>query len=332
MSRTIRSLTLATLTLAGVTACQNDGPIGPANLPGPRVDRPSAGPATIKLKPTLYFNGILYSGSQDGGAEIYSINPDGSGLYRITNDGVNDTYPDVSPVGPAFAWARFSGDGQTSEIYSENLDGSKRKQLTFLGTVSIHPRYSPDGQHIAFASAVPGAGAEIFTMNSDGTSVARLTTSMRNSQSPSWSPDGSQIAFQSAGANGMPSVWVMYASGGGQHELLTCPPPGCTHPKWSPTANEIAVERLDGSGIYIVDATTGVQTGYVPSAWPELDAMPTWSKDGQKIIFSSTRGGNATYDLYSVVPTRPGMTAPPAPAVRLTSFAPGDEFAAAYSH
>jgi TolB protein len=325
----IRSLVLASITLAGA-ACRSDGPIGPQSLPGPRA--PSAPEAIVKPKPTLYFNGILFEGTHDASTgEIYSMNPDGSALYRITNDGVSDAYPDVSPTGPAFIWARFSGDGQTSEIFSQNLDGTKRKQLTSLGTVAIYPRYSPDGQRIAFTAVVPGSGPEIFTMFADGTGIARLTYSGRNSVAPSWSPDGSQIAFQSADGAGFPGVWVMYASGGQQKLLASCPPPGCGRPKWSPVANEIAVEHLDMSGIIVLDATTGSKIGYVPATATDYDMMPTWSKDGVRLIFSSLRSGNGTYDLYATEPVRRGDTMPP-PVVRLTTLGGGAELSPAYSH
>lgn len=332
ISTTVRTLALATFMFAGLAACENDGPLQPANLARPQAPA-SAGPAAFAKpnKPTLYFVGILFSGSHDAASgEIYSMNPDGSNMQRLTHDNVTDAYPDVSPAGPAFAWARFSGDGQASEIYTQNLDGTKRKQLTSLGSVAISPRYSPDGSRIAFTAVVPGVGGEIFTMNADGTGLARLTTSGGNSGSPSWSPDGSKIAFQSSDNFGIPSVWVMSASGGGQTLLASCPPPGCTRPKWSPVANEIAVERLDGSGIFVIDATTGAQTAYIPSSPFNYDMMPTWSKDGVRIIFSSLRSNNGTYDLFSTEPLRGGATNP-SPVVRLTTLL-GEEFSPAYSH
>ena len=326
-SRNLCGLALAAFTLSAitaVTACQKDGPIEPAKVPN------TQGPASlIKLKPVFYFNGIMFSGTHDvASGELYGMNPDGTGVFRLTSDTVTDTYPDVSPISPGFAWARFSGNGQTSEIYSQNFDGSKRKQLTFLNTIAISPRYSPDGKKIAFTAEVPGAGAEIFTMNADGTGIVRLTFSAKNSGSPSWSPDGSKIAFQSSDNNGVPGVWVMNADGSGQKLLVSCALPGCTHPKWSPVANELAIERINGSGIFVVDATTGGQTGYIPGS--NNDLQPTWSKDGVNIIFTSNRGNSGTYDLFSTKPMRRTMTSPP-PVIQLTTFH-GDELVPAYSH
>ena len=328
MSRTlsisIRNLTLVTSALAGIAACQDQGPVQP--LSPSNVE--AAGPSMVKNKPTLYFNGILFTGQQDAASgEIYSMNPDGSGVFRLTQDDSTDLYPDVSPKGPSFTWIRRANGSLLSEIYTQNLDGTKRKRLTSMGTSVTYPRYSPDGSKIAFAATVPGVGPEIFVMNADGSGIVRLTTSGRKATAPSWSPDGSQIAFQANDNSGSPGVWVMTASGGNQTLITACAWPGCTHPKWSPVANEIAVDHVDFSGIMVVDATTGAQTAYIPGS--DHDGMPTWSKDGTKIIFASQRSQNGGLDLYSTVPLRGGVTAPP-PVDRLTAFA-GNEMTPAYS-
>ena len=324
----IRSLAVAALMLAAVTACQKDGPVEPAQHPEARVAATDSSAAGIKNKPVFYFNGIMFVGTHEGPqGEIYSMNPDGSGVFRLTNDDVMDYMPDVSPKGPSFVWVRFAPGGLSSELYTQNLDGSKRKRLTYLNTVVLSPRYSPDGTKIAFEAGIAGGGVEVFTMISDGTGIGQLTNSGKNSQEPDWSPDGSKIVYQSNDANGIPAIWVMDASGSNPKMLVSCPAPGCGRPAWSPVANEIAIERIDGSGIFVVDATTGAQTGYIPSS--NFDVMPVWSKDGKKIIFSSYRGGNNTYDLFATEPLRGGVTAPPA-VVRLTSF-DGLELWAAYS-
>jgi Tol biopolymer transport system component len=341
MSRTTHTDTniraaLAALSVVGaitMVACQ-DGPFGP-NLgrhPDATGKRPPDTAALIKFKPQLYFNGIVFVGTQDNAkGELYSMNPDGSGLFRITNDTTPDGFPDVSPLGPSIVWSRFSADYKTAEIFTQNLDGSKRKQLTSLGALTRYPRYSPDGTKIAFSSDVLGS-FEIFVMNADGTGMIQLSNSGGTAQGPSWSPDGSKIAYQARDNAGFAAIWTMTASGGQQTLLVSCDANGgCVGPKWSSTGNEVAVQRGDGTGIFIVDATTGAQTGYIPSSAGDFDSWPTWSKDGQNIVFASKRSGNGTYDLYTMPPNR-GSTAPPPPPVRLTSFAPGNEYAPAYSH
>jgi len=331
MSRNIaaglRTLALATLALGAITACQDDGPVQPAQHPEANIS--ANGPASaIRNKPVLYFNGIMFSGTHDAPqGEIYSMNPDGSGVFRLTNDDVTDFMPDVSPKGAFFVWVRFAPGGLTSELYTENLDGSKRKRLTYLNGVVLSPRYSPDGNKIAFEAGVGNNGVELFVMNADGTGIVQLTNSGKRSQEADWSPDGSKIVYQSDDALGVPAIWVMNADGSNPKLLKSCPAPGCTRPAWSPVANEIAIEHIDGSGIFVVDATTAVETGTIP--YSNFDVMPVWSKDGKQIVFSSYRGGNNTYDLFVTAPLRRSDTGLPTVA-RLTSFN-GDELWAAYS-
>ena len=328
IASSIRSLAVAALTLAAVTACENDGPVQPAQHPEARISATDGAAAGIKNKPVFYFNGIMFTGShEEGHGEIYSMNPDGSGVFRLTNDSVMDMMPDVSPKGPAFVWVRFAPGGLSSELYTQNLDGSKRKRLTYLNGVVLSPRYSHDGTKIAFEMGTGVGQVEIFTMNSDGTGVAQITNSGKRSQEPDWSPDDSKIVYQSDDANGVPAIWIMDASGSNPKMLVSCAAPGCTRPAWSPVANEIAIEHADGSGIFVVDATTAATTGVIPySNW---DVMPVWSKDGKQIVFSSYRGGNNTYDLFVTAPLRRSDTALPTVA-RLTTF-DGNELWAAYS-
>jgi TolB protein len=330
VSSSILSVALAASALAGIAACDTEGPV---QLVSPGGTIASTAPSAIKNKPTFYFNGILFvSNYQVASGEVYSMNPDGSGVTRLTfADDTADASPDVNPAGPSFVWVRRPAGGILGEIYSQNLDGTKRKQLTSLGTTVGYPRYSPDGKKIAFAAWMPNIGPEIHVMNADGSGITRLTWTAGKSSYPSWSPDGSRIAFQSNDASGATSIWVMNADGSNQQQILACGWPGCHRPKFSPVANEIVVEHIDFSPLTIIDGTTGGQLGYIPQ--PNHDMYPTWSKDGMKIIFASQRSQNGGLDLFSTVPVRASMTAPlpsPPPVDRLTSFI-GNELSAAYS-
>jgi Tol biopolymer transport system component len=110
---------------------------------------------------------------------IYVINPDGSGLHRLTSRGLQ---PDWSPDGQTIAFARRRG--RYSEIDLMNADGTNQRRLTSRGA---HPFWSPDGGKIAFRSSRDG-NPEIYVMNADGTSQRRLTHDPLNDLVVTWSP------------------------------------------------------------------------------------------------------------------------------------------------
>ena len=83
-------------------------------------------------------------GEQD--SEIYVMNPDGSGITRLTSNGVWDSDPCWSPDGSKIVYS--SGDA----IWVMNFDGSNPKKLTTPSedNYDVDPAWSPDGNKIAF--------------------------------------------------------------------------------------------------------------------------------------------------------------------------------------
>jgi len=319
----VRSLALATLTLAGATACRTDGPVAPQTLAGSR--RPDA-PQAIKLKPQLYFNGIIFEGTQDHAlGELYSMNPDGTGLFRLTTDTLSDRDPDVSPNGPAFIWSRYSPGNKLAELYTQNLDGTKRKQLTALGALTQFPRYSPDGTKIAFVASVPIYGQEIFTVNADGSGLHRLTYATSDENSPSWSPDGQTIVFASTRL-GPASIYTMGADGLNVQLLRECIE-GCLDPALNPAGTLVAFDDAGEGSIGVISLAGQGDASVGPVFAQGESRHPTWTKSGTQVLFASSRGIEGTFEIYAGTPDN----ADPSSVHRLTVFSPGDAQTPAYS-
>jgi Tol biopolymer transport system component len=165
--------------------------------------------------------------------------------------------------------------GQT-HIYVINADGSGLRQLTF-GPYEDMPRWSPDGSRVVFVSDSlwTSLGNPMWIMNADGSNwhLVRYFTETQFPQPgefPSWSPDGKKITFD----------W-------------------CTHCEWG-------VMIWD---IYVVDLTTDeisqLTNGDGTTDYPVgSNSAPTWSPDGNRIYFQSTRADSAgsllIYDVYSM--------------------------------
>src|SRR5579859_883983 len=133
-----------------------------------RTPSPALGPVTPRPAPTLVVGAPVIAGpvangrlafvsTRNGVQAIYSMNPDGSGLARLTNQPTADREPAWSPDGHRLAFVSLR-DGN-SQIYLMNADGSGQAPLTKDGARNWAPAWSPDGRRIAYTSTRVGSDA-----------------------------------------------------------------------------------------------------------------------------------------------------------------------------
>jgi TolB protein len=247
----------------------------------------------------------------NGFAEIYTMNADGSSLSRLTNNSADDIDPVWSPDTSKIAFeSRRDGN---SEVYVMNADGTGQVNLTnrpgsgFAG-FDAEPAWSPDGTKIAFRTYRDGspAQAEIYVMNADGTNPTRLTNNAAVDGMPDWSPDGTKIAFWSL-RSGNGEVWVANADGSGVATDLTNNSGQDQEPAWSPDGTKIAFtsERDGNRELFVMNADGTGQTQLTSTAAGRSHDSPRWSPDGTKIVFTSNRDGPS--DLYAINPDGSGL-------------------------
>jgi len=193
------------------------------------------------------------------------------------------TDPQVSPDGRRIAFVVTSlsdeRDEYLSNIWIVDAAGGAPRRFTAGPRRDIEPRWSPDGSRLAFLSErAPKDKLQLYVMPADGGEPTKLTALENGVGSIAWSPEGSRLAFVSAV--------------GGQRE----PDSEEEKRKSRPARVITAVKyRFNGEG-FVYDRRPHVFMVSTSSSAPVqltdgdfIDADPTWSPDGDSIVFASAR-------------------------------------------
>jgi Tol biopolymer transport system component len=253
----------------------------------------------ITIPPRAANGRIAFISTQDGNPEIYTVNPDGSGLTRLTYSDGADIAPAWSPDGTRIAFGCGIGPAGSgvitvgsSDICVMDADGRGLVRLTNDPVSDGEPAWSPDGGQIAFRRA-----GDIYTLKPDGTGMTRLTTDAAASD-PAWSPDGTRIVFTSMRELGNTEIYVMNADGTQALNLTEDLATEDDHPAWSPDGTRIAYDSYPSVGgavaVWLMDVDGSNRVRLPPA--PGHDTEPAWSPDGMKIAF--TRIGDNLSDVF----------------------------------
>lgn len=259
-------------------------------------------------------------------SEIFTMNPDGTGIEQLTSNTANDYNPAFNHDGSKIVFTS-QRDNQNEEIYVMDADGTDQTRLTNNTASDNNPAYNHDGSKIVFTSLRSTLGTtDIFVMDakdeinnqtgdpgpdSNGDNLIRLTTNNTKSENlPAWSPDGSKIAFTSDRDDNFGEIYVMDPAPEGatnQPVRLTNNTVSDFGPNWSPDGSKIAFTRdvnpdagVTNNEIFVMNALDGSDPKRLTKK-AAFDSLPAWSPDGTKIAFRSDRGGGDT-EVYRMKP------------------------------
>src|SRR5256885_2082468 len=257
------------------------------NVDGSDVKLVSSGDGTTTCS---YFfpNGkrVLYSSTQLGGklcpprpdrsqgyvwavydtVEIFTANPDGSNLKRLTTTPGYDAETTINRQGKLVFTSKRDGD---LDIYTMDASGKNVKRLTNELGYDGGPFWSYDGKQIVYRAYHPQGEKEkanyiallkqnlirptvldIWVMNADGSNKRQVTNLNKASFAPYFFPDGKRIIFASNYADPKGRDFDLYSI------------------------------RTDGTGMERITYN------------PSFDGFPMFSPDGQKLVFASNRNAS----------------------------------------
>jgi TolB protein len=240
--------------------------------------------------PTMAAEVIAATSLQDGNAELYVLDPDGTNPRRLTNTTDAELFPAVSPDARRVAFIRRTGTGTSAQerLVVIDVDGANEQPLTDLLYDASNPTWSPDGQRIAFTCTLPAAwGNELCVVNADGSDLHIVLDSGGQSfiaLYPDWDPTRDRIGHVPESVANPDGSFAFIASSGAAMGGVTTGQSFAISPAWSPDGTRLAFARITADGdIFVADAATGAAVNLTNSAG--MENSPTWTRDGASVVY-----------------------------------------------
>jgi eukaryotic-like serine/threonine-protein kinase len=245
----------------------------------------------------------------DGANKGFYIVPALGGAERKITDafgwGDAGTRPeaiDWSPDGKTLAVVDRPSENTPWSVFVVDVETGDRKRVTAPPEDldgDVMAAFSPDGRSLAFLRRRDAGTSDIYLVPAEGGEPTQITSDGVTIRGLDWTSDGGRLVFSSERAGGNPTLWTISVDGGAPSPIA-----GATD-----NVAEISTSAKSGRLVYAqlsidvnlwrveIPNTSGRRhpaiqpTKFITSNRGETD--PSFSSNGQKIVFSSTRSGSS---------------------------------------
>jgi Tol biopolymer transport system component/serine/threonine protein kinase len=239
--------------------------------------------------------------ASEGSMDIYLVPISGGEPRRLSFDNLAMWGLDWTADGREIVFSSVRGG--SFGLWRIPATGGTPEPLAVGGDYAQFPSASRQGNRLAYTQTIFDVNIWKFKVPDSmgkSTSSTKVISSTRDDSGAQISPDGKKIAFSSS-RSGSYEIWVCDSDGSNPIQLTSFGGPLTGSPRWSPDSKQIAFDSRAEShyaNIYVINSEGGTPRRLTTDSSDHV--VPSWSRDGRWIYFTSNRINGQDWQLWKM--------------------------------